>query len=73
MREERRGQDVRKRPWAEGCRQLLEAERGREEDFPRRDSSLDLQNYKRINLRVFLIFHFIFILAALRLHCRTQS
>ena len=39
MREERQGQDVRKGPWAEGCRQLLEAERGREEDFPRRDSS----------------------------------
>lgn len=72
MREERTGRDVRKGPWAEGCRQLLEAETGRE-DFPRRDSSLDLRNHKRINLRVFLIFYFIFILAALSLHCRTQS
>ena len=54
-REERTGQDVRKGPWVKGYRQLIEAESGREADFPRRgrDSNLDLQNYKRINLQGF--------------------
>ena len=75
IREERTGQDVRKGPWAKGYRQLIEAESGREADFPRRrrDSNLDLQNYKIINLQGFKIFYFIFILAALSLRCGKQS